>query len=136
MIRQRRTAFVNAFNRADVDAIAEFLTADLVSMPPNQPSLIGKEASRAWFQEGFKLAPSSLSESIQGLQVLGEWAIERLTWTLEPQSTAGGVPAKDNGKGLHIWRREGDAWRIAQAIWNSDNPIPTTSWSGATAATT
>ena len=136
MIEQRRTAFVNAFNRADVDAIAEFLTADLVSMPPNQPPLIGKEASRAWFKEGFKVAPSHLSESIQGLQVLGDWAIERVTWTLELGSIGDGVPAKDNGKGLHIWLREGEAWRIAQAIWNSDNPMPTTAWSGATAATT
>jgi len=130
MIEQRRAAFVNAFNRADVDAIAEFLTEDLVSMPPNQLPLMGKEASRTWFKEGFKAAPSRLSESIQALQVLGDWAIERVTWTLELQSTGGGVPAKDNGKGLHIWRRDAETWRVAQAIWNSDNPMPSTIWSG------
>lgn len=123
MIEQRRTAFVNAFNRADVDAIVEFLTEDLVSMPPNQPPLVGKEASRAWFKEGFRVAPSGLTESIQALQVLGDWAVERVTWTLESQSTGGGVPAKDNGKGLHIWRRKGETWKVAQAIWNSDNAM-------------
>lgn len=136
MIEQRRTAFVDAFNRADVDAIVEFLTDDLVSMPPNQPPLVGKEASRAWFKEGFKVAPSRLSESIQALQVLGDWAIERVTWSLEPHSTGGGVLARDDGKGLHIWRREGATWRVVQAIWNSDNPMPSTIWSGTSAATT
>ena len=117
-------------------APVEFLTGDLISMPPNQPPLVGKEeASRAWFEEGFKVAPSRLSESIQALQVFGDCAIERVTWALELQPT-GGVPAKDNGKGLHIWRREGETWRVAQAIWNNDNPIPSTIWSGTTAATT
>jgi len=136
LIQQRRTAFVDAFNRADVEAILDFLTDDLVSMPPNQPQLVGKAASRAWFMEGFKVAPSRLSESIEALQVLGDWAIERVTWTLELQSVGGGVPTKDNGKGLHIWRREGQTWKVAQAIWNSDNPMPDTIWSGTPSTTT
>jgi len=105
-------------------------------MPPNQPQLVGIAASRAWFMEGFKVAPSRLTESIQALQVFGDWAIERITWTLEFQSTGAGVPAKDNGKGLHIWRHDGEKWKVAQAIWNSDNPMPATIWSGTTSAAT
>lgn len=137
-IRQQIDGFVNAFNRADADAAAAFLlTEDAVGMPPNQPAVIGKAAVREWWMEGFRVATSRLGLSSEELRVLGDWAIGRYTWTMETRAAAGGATATDNGKGLWIWRRQADgSWKNAMSIWNSDNPVPGTIWSGAPAART
>ena len=60
-IAKLRNDFIAAFNRQDVDALAELVTDDLVGMPPNQPAVVGKEASREWWSQGFKLARSRLA---------------------------------------------------------------------------
>jgi len=40
-------------------------------------------------------------------------------WPLE-----GGPVVQDRGKGLHVYRRQPDgSWKLAQDIWNSDNPV-------------
>lgn len=33
-------------------------------------------------------------------------------------------PLRDRGKYVTVYRREGDGWRMARDIWNSDQPLP------------
>lgn len=136
-IRKQINGLVDAFNRADAEARVAFLTEDAVGMPPNQPPVVGKEAVRVWWMEGFRVAASRLGLSSQELNVLGDWAIGRYTWTMETRRAAGGAMATDNGKGFWVWRRQADgSWKNALSIWNSDNPVPGTLWSGAPRPTT
>ena len=130
-ITQLRGNFIAAFNRQDIDAMAEYATDDLVGMPPNQPALVGIDASRAWWSEGFKLARSRFTASSKEIEVAGDWAFDRFDWTMETTPTGGGESVHDNGNCVWISRREPDgAWKLARAIWNSDNEA-TGVWSGA-----
>ena len=131
-IRQQGKGLVDAFNRTDPDALAAFVTENVFLMPPNQPPVVGLEAVRAYWTEGFRVASSHLEISSEDLQVVGDLAIERFGWTVETQPAGGGARAKDNGKGLWVWRRQPDgSWKLAQAINNSENPVPDTLLSGA-----
>ncbi len=130
-IASLRQKFVAAFNRADVEGMADMVTDDVVTMPPNQPAVVGKDATRSWWSEGFDAARSHLEVSAQELEVAGDWAFDRLDWTMETTPTGGGETTRDNGKSVWIWRQQPDgSWQIARSIWNSDNEVPGL-WSGA-----
>ncbi|MCH7490100.1 MAG: hypothetical protein IID05_05335 [Gemmatimonadetes bacterium] len=50
-----------------------------------------------------------------------------MTFTMTLTAVGGGDPMLDVGKGFHVYRRQRDgSWKIAQDIWNSDNPPPGT----------
>jgi len=55
--------------------------------------------------------------------VAGDVAIERVEYTASAWPAEGGPPVQDVGKGVHVYRRQTDgSWKLAQDIWNSDNP--------------
>jgi ketosteroid isomerase-like protein len=131
-IRQQADRLAAAFNRADAEAVSDLATNDVVSMPPNQPPILGLVAARSWWKEGFRVAASHVDFSIQELNVVGDWAMGPYTWTMETRPTGGGATGTDNGHGFWVWRRQADgSWKLALSIWNSDNPVPGTMWSGA-----
>jgi len=46
-----------------------------------------------------------------------------LEFILKLTPVAGGAVTEYVGKGMHIYRRQGDgSWKIAEDIWNSDKP--------------
>ena len=68
---------------------------------------------------------SSITLSLEEVEVAGDWGFIRGTSpvTLTPQ--AGGEPLQDEGKYLSIRKRQPDgSWKIFWAIWNSNNPLP------------
>jgi limonene-1,2-epoxide hydrolase len=69
-------AWVDAFNRADADALSAMYTADAVNHQVAEDPVVGREAIRGMFVSGFERAkmvciPENLLED-------GEWAI--LEW--------------------------------------------------------
>jgi limonene-1,2-epoxide hydrolase len=76
--------WIEAFNRADVDAMASLYTADAINHQVAESPVEGREAIRAMFAKGFAEAemvciPENLFED-------GEWAI--LEWR-DPQGLRG-----------------------------------------------
>ncbi|HCF28660.1 MAG TPA: steroid delta-isomerase [Cyanobacteria bacterium UBA11049] len=68
--------FVDAFNRADVEALTKLYTEDAINHQVAESPVVGKEAIRAMFASGFALTemvciPENLFED-------GDWAI--LEW--------------------------------------------------------
>ena len=125
-ITQVREQEIALFSAGNIDNVLAVFTDDLVLMPPNEPVLVGKDAARSWLQEmyrQFKIEGTYTSAS--DLTVAGDWAFERMAFTLKLTPTGGGAAVEDVGKGFHIYRRQGDgSWKIAQDIWNSDKPVP------------
>ncbi len=131
VIAARRNAFTDAFASPDIDTLSDFVTADHVGMPPNRPPLIGLEATQEFWREGFAQATSVLKTTPLSLDVAGDIAIDRFSWTMDVTPHSGGPTAHDHGQCVWIWRRESDGeWRVAQAIWNSDLAAPGM-WAGA-----
>ena len=59
------------------------------------------------------------------LELAGDIALERVTYTAVIWSGPGAAPIEDAGKGLHVYRRQPDgSWKLTQDIWNSDHRMP------------
>jgi limonene-1,2-epoxide hydrolase len=74
--RQVVQAWVDAFNRADVDALADFYTDDAINHQVAESPVHGREAIRRMFAAGF--ASAKIVCIVENLFEDGEWAI--LEW--------------------------------------------------------
>ena len=70
------TAWVAAFNRQDVDALAAMYAEDAVNHQVAEHPVLGREAIRSMFQAGF--AAAEMVCIVENLFEDGEWAI--LEW--------------------------------------------------------
>ena len=115
----------DAWHAGDADALAAMYTDDPVLMPQNQPAVIGRETIRALYQSVFDEYTVEGSGDLQEVEVAGDWAFYRSTYTLTATPKAGGEPLADTGKSLFIVRRQPDGtWKIARLSANSDLPPP------------
>ena len=122
---------IEAFNRADIDTMAETTCEDSVAMPPHQPSLKGKQAVVDWISEGFAAGKSKFDFTPGSIQVSGNLAIDHFDWAMETTMKDSGEITNDIGNCIWIWRKEPDGqWRIWRAIWNSTIEAQSV-WSGA-----
>jgi ketosteroid isomerase-like protein len=108
------------------DSIADLYAANAVVMPPNMATVRGREAIRAFFATMNPLTPTLTlhADSVWGS---GSWAVEqgRWHWTWATGKVPPGAPPADSGKYIVRWVNEGGRWLMAQDIWNSDLPLPT-----------
>ena len=119
-----RDAFTAAFNRQDIEAMSELVTDDTVAIPPNQPQLVGLEASQAFWREGFAAANSVMAIRPIQLDLAEDVAVDRFAWTMDSTPHEGGDTVRDKGGCIWIWRREGGTWKLGCSIWNSDLAEP------------
>ena len=118
-----REAHIAAVNDGDVNAWVAAFTADGVQMPPNAPANFGRESIRTWSQGFLALFRAEFALSVDEVQVAGDWAFERGTYTIILTPKAGCEPMQEMGKYITIYERElGGAWGMARDIWNSNNP--------------
>ena len=124
-ISRARQDFVDAFNSEDDEALAAILTDDHVKMPPNQPPLRGRAASRSFWRKGWAQAASRFTATPGQLKITSDVAIDEFYWTMESLPRDGGSPVRDEGRSVWLWRRQPDgSWKLARAIWNSDLADP------------
>lgn len=108
----------------DLDAWLSTFTEDAIVMAPNLPAVTNKLAIRQWYAPYFEQFHLHEEVDDREVEVAGDWAYiyAHWTWTLTPKN--GGEAATDIGKSIWILRRQPDgSWRIARAIYNSDNPL-------------
>jgi limonene-1,2-epoxide hydrolase len=82
--RQVVQAWVEAFNRADVEALAAFYSPDATNHQVAEEPVHGREAIRAMFASGF--ASAGMVCIVENIFEDGEWAI--LEWR-DPQGLRG-----------------------------------------------
>jgi ketosteroid isomerase-like protein len=116
-ITARSAEWNAALNAKDIDAIVALYTDDARVLPPNRPMTVGTEGVRAEFggmiDAGFSVVLTSIEASVSGAigTNVGSYVL-----------TAGDAVV-DNGKYIETWARGDDGvWRIANDIYNSDNP--------------
>jgi len=116
-----------AYIAGDAAAFAALCTEDAVSMPPNAPALVGKEAFQSRLKAMFDEATIQQTSTTEEVEVAGTWAFARITFTVTTTPKAGGDAVEDNTKNLTIFRRQPDgSWKLHRSIFNSDNPVPGT----------
>ena len=116
------------FAAGQVDSLASILAEDVKILPPNQPAIIGRANWIAWVRPSFAQGDWTEDIIMESLVANGPMAVERgrylLNLTPGPNAPRGTAAISDTGKYLWHWRRVDDRWRLAQAIWNSDLPVP------------
>lgn len=125
-IRALRQAFNEAQRAGDADRVAAFYTDDAVVLGPDAPSTSGLDAIRAGSAEFYGSYEWNSSEPIEDLEVQGDWAFTRTTWSSTQTDKSTGATVDISGKAVHIYRRQPDGtWKIAIDIYNSDAPVGT-----------
>lgn len=122
-IRAMHAAANAALSRGDLDGVMEVYAADVISMPANQPPLIGRNAVRAMWQGVLEEYTVASSITVEEVVITGPWAYERGVYRLTLTSRRDGSVVEDDGKYLDIVRREPDGrWKYARVSWSSNRP--------------
>ena len=102
----------------DFESLVQLYTEDVTFMPPNGPSVHGRENLLAWFKAFPKATQMDVSvDSIDGeggvAYVLGSFVM-----TIAPE---GMDPIQDHGKFIEIRKKQPDgSWPLAADIFNSN----------------
>ena len=123
-ITESRRQLTAAFLKGDVATILSFYSDGAVFMPPNEPSLFGKQEIEEWHQEyfsAFRLVTAEKTE--HEVTMFDGWALERWAYLVAIESLNGVDRIRDDGRFLTAWKKEGADWRIQQSMFNSIRPI-------------
>jgi uncharacterized protein (TIGR02246 family) len=118
-------AYQAAAGSQDGAAIAKLYAPDGVEMPPNAPAAKGRAAIEAfhkafaqqWMMHGMTITPTET-------KVTGDTAYDVGTYKQTLMPNKGGPVVEDKGKYVVLLKKDGGAWLITHAIYNSDNPLP------------
>jgi len=120
-IRQRTQEFEAAFNAKDAAKVAAFYPGESVLMPPNAPTIRGREEIQKFYVELYGQGATDLELDSKDVRGHGPLAYEAGGYTLI-RRPASGTPTRDRGKYLFIWRNTNGTWSIEHTIWSSDLP--------------
>lgn len=120
-IRKIADDYVKASLAGDAKAIAALYADDAVEMPPNQPSIKGRAAIGDYYTKtmaGAKMGTFTLTHVES--HATGDSAFDVGTYQQTITPTGAAAPIRDSGKYVVILKRTGGAWKVAYAIYNSD----------------
>ena len=118
-----REQFMNLFRAGDATALARLYTENAVLMPPGEPAVTGRKAIELKLQTTFDRFTAVLNVTFDEIEISGDWAFERGSYTLTLTPKVEDEPIREVGKYLLILRRNSDgSWKLARDIWNSDPP--------------
>src|SRR5262245_4256118 len=120
-IKQRTQEFRTAFNSKDPANVTPFYTPESVLMPPNAPTVRGKESILAFYVELYGQGATDLEMETKDIRGHGPLAYESGAYSLTRKPEKGSS-TRDRGKYLFIWRNQNNSWLLEYTIWSSDLP--------------
>jgi len=122
-IRAKAQEYDQASNAEDIEAMMALYLDGAVRMNPNMPASVGKEAIREYYLASWAEADANVTNQAVGVQVSGDLATARGTWSGRIVPADGSEPYDDQGKWSAAWQRQPDgSWKTLWDIWNSDLP--------------
>jgi len=117
-IQALETAWSNADNARDVNALAAFYSDDAVSMANNQPMLVGNAAIKKDLETSLAKRPKGSTTSYDVMEAYGEgnYATE-VGKTIRKDSTG---KITSTGKYMAIWEKRAGKWICIRDIGNED----------------
>jgi ketosteroid isomerase-like protein len=110
---------------SSVEGMVEFYASGGVAMPPYQQAVAGQESLTAYFQSFFGQGIDQFQMNTDEVNVAGDWAFARGTYSLMAPLEEGGEPVMQTGKWGSIDERQADgSWKIVGNLWNTDAPPP------------
>jgi ketosteroid isomerase-like protein len=107
------------------DTVLAYMADDIVVMPPGEPQVAGIGAVRAWTQAFLAaVTVQSVSYDPTDITIAGDWAIERYTGSLTMTPAGATESMTERMKGVHVYHRGADGWKMTLDVWNTDAPGP------------
>jgi ketosteroid isomerase-like protein len=106
------------YNSGDVARLGALYAEDVVSMPPNLPTLKGRKALEEDFRTFFAANTAHHETMVDEIVQEGDLAIERARYRLTIRPKAGGPEVVETGRHLECRRKIGGEWKIVIEIWN------------------
>lgn len=123
LLRTRSQALADAFNKKSLDDVMAFFPGDSVLMPPEAPTMRGKDAIRGFLEQMYAEGATELTMEIQDVGGHGQLAYETGVYSVN-RRPEDGPHTRDRGKYMNMWRNHGGQWMIDYTIWSSDFPEP------------
>ena len=122
-VRALTTRFDAATSSRDIEAMMSRYADGAARMDPNLPTMIGHDAIRASFVEGWETNDPDVANELVDLRISGDLAMSRGTWTATIRPASGEEPYEDQGKWAAAAERQADgSWKSIWEIWSSDLP--------------
>jgi ketosteroid isomerase-like protein len=87
------------------------------------PTVTGRPAIRQGYADRFAMGTATTAIRSDELQLMGDWAFDRGTFTATMMPSGGGDSVTVEGRYLVILRKQADgSWKLARAIDNSPSP--------------
>ena len=108
-----------AENSGDFAFFTHVAAEDVVLMPPSAPSVVGRAATVAFMQEFLERFDLQIRYSSDEVQVRGDLAFDRGTYSQTVTPRGGGAPIRESGQYLWLYARRADgSWEFLRVIWN------------------
>jgi uncharacterized protein (TIGR02246 family) len=122
-IRVVSSGIIAADNTGDATAVIRFYADDAVLLPPSGAPVVGKDAIRARYEEGFRHFRFAISSTSEETHVFGDWAFDRGITEGRTIPKADEPSRQIHDKYVMILHREpSGVWKIARLIWNAAKP--------------
>lgn len=112
--------YVAAINSNDIGCILALMSDDVVFQLPGEPELIGKAAIQSWADGFFAAFEAQWDKTEHSLEVSGDLAVSRYTYTARYRSREDGSDVGEIGKGTCIYRRDQSGqWLLMIDSWST-----------------
>jgi ketosteroid isomerase-like protein len=108
--------FENQFSQGNISEVANFYSKNAMLLPAGSDFIEGRQAIEAYWQQALDMGIKSIRIDIMELEQHGDTASEVSRYTMLDSDDA----VIDQGKGIMIWKYDGDAWRMHRDIWTSN----------------
>ena len=122
-LRALEAAHAKAIDSKDIEAILQFYSPELITMPGTEPFLRGREWIRSTMAELYRTYEFHEEFRLSDLRVYGDRVAATLQYKQRMTPLAGGQPIVETGKGICILKRLAPGrWQIE---WNAYVPDAT-----------
>ena len=113
-----------AVGARDVEKTISYYSDDAVVMPPNIPTLTGKESIRTLWRSMLDSPAFSGGWKATKVEVAGSGDLAYVSGNYEfAETDRSGNPIVDKGKYLEVWKKQTDgSWKCVADMFNSDLP--------------
>ena len=121
-LRNLDAEWSKAAGAKDVEKTVSYYTDDAIILPPNLPTIQGKQGARAMWQGMFSVPGFGGGWKATRVEVSRSGDLGWVTGTYELTETdASGQPMVDKGKYLEVWRKQADgSWKCVADMFNTD----------------
>ena len=120
-IEEIRARILEAELKGDTSVFEQVTTPDVVVMPPNVATVNGREASVEMMKQFFSQFELHIEYASAQIQVNGDQAFDRGTYSQTVTPKNGGAPVAGRGKYWWFYARNSDgSWQQKRVIWTAE----------------